>query len=282
MCQPQRLAHMQINRTVLTTLCNRGGLGKSTLFSILAQYLRHQGIPFRGFDLDPDHRSFSRLFPSEVQLCDLGHEPISDAIKVLRATATAAISLVDPRAHLGEHLAEAIRITTFPRLLAESGGRLWIALFPADDLEVLQNIDKVVNNLQADANYVIVHNRARSPQTRMFDGSLLERDILALGSVYLEIPPLLSWARNHHAALEAEHDRGITHLEVVGDRSLKLDHMARLVIEDWLKASFTNLALIAPSILPEGLASVQSDTPPEASDHAVRAKRGAKINRENL
>jgi len=272
---------MQTNRIVISTACNRGGLGKSTFFALLAQYFQVQGIPFHGFDLDGDHQSLSRLFPDAIELAPTGSEPVGDMLKVLRASVHSPITIVDPRAHLGEHLLEALRITEFSRYLSESGGQLWLAVFPSDDLEVMQNTDKVISALQGAAQYIIIRNRGRSPQTRMFDGSALEHDILALGGVSLEIPSLLGWARNHLAALEAEQERGISHLEAIKNMELRLDPMVRLVIEDWIRASFSNIERIAPRIIPSAYCTIcsASQTPHHTP---VTAKRGAKINRENL
>ena len=67
----------------------------------------------------------------------------------------------------------------------------------------------------------------------MFDGSELEAELQSLGSEVLEVPALLSLARNHLAALEAELGRGIPHAEAVVNSDLALDPLVRMAIEDW-------------------------------------------------
>lgn len=66
----------------------------------IAAWLEQRGVPWQGFDLDPDHRTFSRLYPEATQLVELGDEPEGDVIKVLRKLNATPVTLIDPRAHL--------------------------------------------------------------------------------------------------------------------------------------------------------------------------------------
>ncbi|MBI2512508.1 MAG: ATPase [Opitutae bacterium] len=265
----------------ITSLQTRGGVGKSTLFSALGQYCDQRGVPWRGYDLDPDHRNFSRLFPDSVAMRELGPEPESEIIKLARTASETSVTLTDPRAHLGDVTARAWEMIRFPETFATLGGRITVLLFPGDDLEILTDIDGVVSRLGAGVDYAIVRNPARQPRTRMFDGSDLEADLLRLGAESLEIPPLLALARNHLAALEAQQGCGITHVEAVANRTLPLDGMVRLVVEDWLRTIFRRFDSIAGQLLPTEFAAkiAPVDKPTVA---AAPVKRGAKINSNNL
>lgn len=58
-------------------------------------------MDWAGYDLDGDHRSFSRLFPDTVTLRDLtGDEPEAEVIKIARTITAAPVTLIDPRAHI--------------------------------------------------------------------------------------------------------------------------------------------------------------------------------------
>lgn len=266
----------------ISCLQTRGGIGKSTVFSALAQYCDQRGVSWRGFDLDADHRNFSRLFPEAVALRELGQEPESEIIKLARAAPETPVTLVDPRAHLGDIVLRAWDMIRFPETFAAAAGRITALLFPGDDLEVLTDIDALVARLGNSVDYVIVRNPARQPRTRMFDGSDLEADLLRLGAAALEIPPLLALARNHLASLEAEQSRGITHVEAVANRALSLDGMVRLVVEDWLRTSFRRIDAIAGHLLPAEDAARITPVDTAASVEAPHIQRGAKINRNNL
>ena len=114
----------------------------------------------------------------------------------------------------------------------------------------------------------------------MYDGSELEADLLRFGAADLEVPVLLSLARNHLAALEASLGRGVSHLEAIANRGLSLDPMVRLILEDWIKMLFRRFDRIAATLLPTRLAAAMaaSEARPDA---AVNVRRGAKINRSN-
>jgi hypothetical protein len=247
----------------------------------LAAWLEQRGVPWQGFDLDPDHRSFSRLYPETTRLVELSDEPEGDVIKVLRQVADTRVTLIDPRAHLSATVLKAWDMIRFPESFAASGGRIAALLFPSDDLDVMSDLDATVTRLGERVRYVVVRNPARSPRTRMFDGSELEAELRRLGAAFLEIPVLLSLARNHLAAKEAELGRGLTHAEAVANTELSLDPMVRLLVEDWVRTLFRRLDEIAANLLPAELAA-KIATVASPAKPLVAVRRGAKLNLHSL
>jgi hypothetical protein len=271
-----------IQHRLIVPMQARGNVGKSTILGALGGWLEQHAIQWRGFDLDPDHRSLTRLFPENVALAPLGDEPEGDLIKLLRGCTGLPVTVIDPRAHLSEILIRGFEMIRFPETFAEKDGRVTVFLFPADDLEVMTDMDQTVSRLGGAVDYVVVKNRARAPRTRMFDGSELESDLRTLGADVLEFPALLSIARNHLAALEADLGRGVCHTEAVMNLQLPLDSLVRMVIEDWIKGIFRKFDRIAKKLLPAELAAAldSPQAPPPTESIAVR--RGAKINRSNI
>lgn len=271
-----------INRRWVLPVQKRGNLGKSTLVSVLAQYLDHRQVPWRGFDLDGDHRTFSRLFPDQVALREITDEPEAEIIKIARTSGEQSVVLIDPRAHMADMIMRAWEMIRFSEQFGKDGGRATVLLFPGDDLEILSDIDATVSRLSDTVDYVIVRNPARQPRTRMFDGSALEEDLVRLGAAFVEMPTLLALARNHLAALEAELGRGITHTEAIANRELALDPMIRLIVEDWLRSCFRRFDAIAAKLLPTEFAARITPVDAGVVDRAPRITRGAKINKSNL
>jgi hypothetical protein len=270
-----------IKHRLIVPIQARGNVGKSTSLAILAGWLEQHGIPWRGFDLDPDHQSLVRLFPDKVSLAPLGDEPEGDLIKILRGCAGVPVTVIDPRAHLSDLLVRGFEMIRFCETFASAGGRVTVLLYPADDLEVMTDLDRTVSRLGGAVDYVILKNRARATRTRMLDGSELEAELQSLGADAVEIPALLSVARNQLAALEADLGRGVPHAEAVMNLELPVDSLVRMVIEDWLKGLFRKLDRIAGKLLPEDLAvGITSEALAPTAGVAVR--RGAKINRGNL
>ncbi|MBK9990938.1 MAG: ATPase [Verrucomicrobia bacterium] len=248
----------------------------------LAQYCDQRGVPWLGFDLDPEHATFSRLFPEEVILQPLGDEPEAEVIKIFRRCTETPVTLIDPRAHLSDVVLRGWDMIRFPEQFSAQGGRITTVVFPGDDLEILTDIDGLVSRLGDKVDYLVVRNPARQPRSRMFDGSPLEDDLKNLGAAFLELPHLLAVARNHLSALEAELGRGITHLEAVANRELPLDGMIRLVVEDWIRTSFRRFDQVADKLLPTEYAAKITRVDTATVVSAPRITRGAKINKTNL
>lgn len=268
--------------SLIVPVVKRGNLGKSTCITQLASWLDYIEVPWQGFDLDSDHASFFRLFSGSVKLISLGGEPEGDLLNVMRHAMTSPVTLIDPRAHLSQHLLQAWEMVKFPEHFAESKGRITVLLFPADDLEVMSDMDSVVSQLQDRVDYLVVRNPARSPRSRMFDGSELERELQQLEAKFLEMPALLSLARNHLAALEAELGRGVSAIEAASNRELPLDNMVRLVIDDWVRNVFRRFQGIAERILPSSHLPKAVSVDNNTKTKAPIVIRGAKINRNNL
>ena len=271
----------EISNVLVTCAVKRGNLGKSTALSLLAGWLEQRGVPWQGFDLDPDHQSFVRLFPGTVRSIPLGEEPEGDVIRVLRSDTASPVTLIDPRAHLSGTIFRAWEMIRFPTTFSETGGRITALVFPGDDLEVMADLDATVTRLGSQVDYLVVRNPARSPRTHMFDGSELEAELSRLGAGFIEIPPLLSLARNHLAAKEAELGCGITHAEAAANRELGLDPMVRVLIEDWLRTVFQRFDAVASHLLPTAFAEKIRPTAPRPSVDAP-SRRGAKLNLKHL
>jgi hypothetical protein len=247
----------------------------------IAAWLEQRGVPWQGFDLDSDHRTFSRLYAETARLVELGDEPEGDVIKVLRHVGDTPVTLIDPRAHLSATVLKAWDMIRFPESFAEQGGRTVALLFPSDDLDVMSDLDAMVTRLGDRVQFVVVRNPARSPRTRMFDGSELETELQRLDAAFLEIPVLLSLARNHLAAKEAETSRAIAPVEAAANRELGLDPMVRLLIEDWIRTLFRGLDRNAAKLLPATYA-VKINRPALAETARVTVSRGAKLNLRSL
>jgi hypothetical protein len=269
----------ETERVLITSIAKRGNLGKSTVMAGIAGWLNQRGIAWQGFDLDPDHQSFVRLFPESVQPVPLGEEPEGDVIRVLRTVNAAPVTLLDPRAHLNGTILRAWDMIRFPETFAEAGGQIVVLLFPADDLEVMSDLDATVTRLGDRVDYLVVRNPARNIRTRMFDGSELEEELKRHHASFLDVPVLLSLARNHLAAKEAELGRGITHAEAFANGNLGLDPMVRLVVEDWMRLLCCHLDAVAGHILPSALvAKIAPTATASAQVVSLPARRGAKLN----
>lgn len=270
-----------VSKRLLMPLALRGNIGKSTTLALLGQWLNQKSIPWNGLDWDADHCTFSRLFPEQVSLCEISEEPMGEVIKNIRKGFISPVSLWDPRAHFSNTIMDAWQLIKFQEAFAEEGGRITALVFPNEDIDVLDQIDLSIQKLGDSVDYLIIKNRARALKTRMFDGSELELALLKLEAKTMEIPALLSLARNQVAALEVDLGRGLTHVEAVGNKEVPLDSMVRHIISDWLKGIFRDFERVSECLLPTNLLK-PSELEKTEDKLLISVRRGAKINRNNL
>ena len=257
----------------------KGNVGKSIETAARACWLNQRGIPWQGFDLDGDNKTLSRLFPGQAKLVPLTGQAddLDELISILRKTTAAPVTLVDPRAHLDAQLLQALRTTRFFEIAAAQNIGITIMVFPLDDLDVMTNLDSVCLYCGNQVEYVIVRNPARAPKTRMFDGSELEKELLSHGAASLTVPLLSEFVKLRLAKLEADHQRGIAFNEALGNDELRLDVMARGVLQDWLGTLFSQYDRIAAKLLPAAeAAALKPKGAPPIGDLAT-AIRGARV-----
>ena len=145
----------------------------------------------------------------------------------------------------------------------------------------MDDIAATVDALGSGVDWVLIKNKVKTPRTRMFDGSELERELDGFGAVRLELPALLSDTRNHLRAVELQEGRGISPAEALRNPDLKMDTTHRIILEDWLRTLFHGFEAIADHLLPTAEArTVKASIEPAVGKKTVR--RGAKINRANI
>jgi hypothetical protein len=268
-----------VQHRVVAPLQVRGNLGKSTEAIVRGEWMRARRISWQGFDLDQDNRTLSEALPEEVQLVELSPEPVSDLVRILRATPKASVTSIDPRAHLHSLILETLKLLNFTEWGAALGVRLTVLVFPLDELSDLDDIARTVDALGPGVDWVIVRNARLQQRTRMFDGSELEAELLGLGAATLQVPLLLSDTRAHLRAKEVRLGRALSFAEALKNPDVGLDLTHRLVLEDWLRRLFGQYdALAAHFLSPEDAARLGAALEPAAAVPERPRKRGAKVN----
>ena len=79
-------------------------------------------------------------------------------------------------------------------------------MFPLDDMDVMTNLDELCQFCGSQVEYIVVKNPARAARTKMFDGSLLDAELKALGATIITLP-LLSGNREDESGLSRNQAR---------------------------------------------------------------------------
>jgi len=273
-----------IKHRLILPIQAKGNMGKSIEAAARACWLNQRGIAWQGFDLDGDNRTLSRLFPDHVSLLPLRGqaEDFDELITVLRRTTAQPVTVVDPRAHLDGLLMKALATAHFFDIASQQDIGITLLVFPLDDLDVMTNLDAVCDFCGKRVDYIIVRNPARAPRTRMFDRSVLEKDLLDLGAASITVPVLSEFVKLRLAKLEADQQRGIPFNEAIGSDALGLDIMARGILQDWLGTLFQQYDQIAVKLLPtQEAATIKPRTAVPTIGEPLPTKRGGKANLSN-
>ena len=270
-----------VEHRLVLPIQTRGNIGKSTEAIARCEWMSQRQVPWLGYDLDGFNRTLSTTFPENVTLVADSGEPEGEIIKILRRAAHAPVTVVDPRAHMNDTILRAMRMVEFTNRAADNGVRATVLLFPIDEISDMDDIAATVEALGCGVDWVLVKNKVKTPRTRMFDGSELERELEIFGAVRLEMPALLSDTRNHLRAVELQQGRGISPAEALRNPDLQVDTTHRIILEDWLRTLFQGLDAIASHLLPTAEArAIQAQAELPAGNRSLR--RGAKVNRANI
>jgi hypothetical protein len=268
-----------VKHRLILPLQSKGNLGKSIETTARACWLCQRDVDWQGFDLDADNQTLSRLFPDQVKLVPINGrtEDQDELVRILKKVTAKPVTVIDPRAHLGGLLKNALEATDYFRLADRQGVGITVTVFPFDDVDVMTNLVELCQFCGDRVDYVIVKNPARAARTRMFDTSPLEKELTGLGAVTITLPTLSEMVKMNLARMEAEHERGIPFNEAIAEDGLGLDIMARGILQQWLTDVFNQYDRIAGMLLPgDEAAKVKPKAMPGLGTPKVR--RGAKVN----
>ena len=174
----------------------KGGVGKSLVARILAQYLIDRQIPFLGFDTDRSHGALMRFYAGFAAPIVADRFEALDAIVEAAAAQPDRRILVDLAAQTHEALARWIDESGVLELAEEAGFVLyyWHVMDAGrDSVDLLTKLlDRFGNRLR----YVLVLNQLRGDDFSLLKSSGQEARALALGA------RLVSLKRLHEGAIQ--------------------------------------------------------------------------------
>ena len=149
----------------------KGGVGKSLVSRVLAQYMIDREIPFLGFDTDRSHGSLLRFY------ADYASPVVIDKYESLDAIVEAAVEspekrvLVDLAAQTHDLLVKWIDESGVLEMAEETGVsvRYWHVMDTGKDS--LNLLGKLFDRFGARLNYTVVLNQLRGSSFELFDNS---------------------------------------------------------------------------------------------------------------
>ena len=216
----------------------KGGVGKSVVARVLAQYLIDNEIPFTGFDTDRSHGALMRFYAGYAS------PVIADSYEQMDAIVEAAIEnpegrvLVDLAAQTHEPLAKWMNESGVLDVAAESGIAMnyWHVMDSGQDSVDL--LGKIFTRFDSKLNYVIVLNQLRGEKFDIFEKSDAKEQALELNARFVSLKRL-------HEPVIAKIDAGSTSFWAARNRSASepngLGLLERQRVKVWLKHAYAEL-----------------------------------------
>ena len=224
----------------------KGGVGKSVLARLLAQYFIDKEQPFIGFDTDRSHTSFTRFYadyasPVVVDTYE-GLDAVASAFEIADPALAPPRVIVDLAAQTAEPLARWIKDSEVFAVLADMGiaVNFWhVADAGNDSVELL---GRLLSTYEVGPNYIVVKNHGRGSDFSQLDASLALEKAIALGAKVIELPAL------HEASMRKIDRQNASFWAAINSKPLEdsLGLLERQRVKSWLKKayeSFDNLNL---------------------------------------
>ena len=216
----------------------KGGVGKSVVARVVAQYLIDQDTPFLGFDTDRSHGALLRFYS------DYASPVVVDRYESLDLIVESAIAnpdkriLVDLAAQTHEPLVKWLDESGVLELAEETGYSLtyWHVMDSGKDSVDL--LKKLLNRFGARLNYLVVLNQLRGDNFDLFDQSGAREQLAELGS------PVITLKRLHEPVIN-KIDAGSTSFWAAKHRSETegkgLGILERQRVKMWLNSAYAEL-----------------------------------------
>jgi hypothetical protein len=216
----------------------KGGVGKSVVARVLAQYMIDKGIPFLGFDTDRSHGSLLRFY------ADFASPVVVDRYESLDAVVEAASEnrekrvLVDLAAQTHEALVTWMDESGVLEALGENGLSLsyWHVMDSGrDSVDLLK---KLLDRFSSRLNYVLVLNHVRGENFDILDKSGEKQRALSLHAKVVTLKRL-------HEAVIRKIDAGSTSFWAAKNKSETdvkgLGLLERQRVKVWLKHAYEQI-----------------------------------------
>jgi hypothetical protein len=225
---------------LILTHGEKGGVGKTTVARIIADFLGTRDTSFRAFDAEGATGQLLRFHPEEtsaVQVESAAH--IAPVLDYLMEGNGKRLALVD----LGARSGEDVRSWLYRggALEEAEAARLGITVVYVlgGAVDSVGHLKECFGALGRDVNYVIVKNFGVAGKFEVYDNSNVRQDLIAVGAREIGIPAL-------DGAVYQSVDRASVSFSSFADgRTGNFSYTERRYCKTWLRECFTALESVA-------------------------------------
>lgn len=215
----------------------KGGVGKSVLTRIIAQYCIDRSIPFVGYDTDRSHGSFSRFYAGFASPVVVDSYASIDRVVETQCANPTQHAVVDLAAQTLRPLRAWIEASGMAELLAEHAHRAVFWHVMDDSMDSLATLGAVIEAFGSSVSYVVVLNYGRGGDFAHVEASSQLAAAKALGA------RVIALQRLHEAAMR-KIDQADASFWAAGNRSEgagSLGLLERQRVKVWLRRTYQDL-----------------------------------------
>jgi hypothetical protein len=176
---------------LILTHGEKGGVGKTTVARIVADFLNSHGTQFRAFDAEGPTGALLRFYPNETSAVNVVSAPsIAPVLDFLMDGGGKHIALVDLGARSGVDVKNWLYKGS--ALEEAEAARLGITVVYVlgDAVDSVGHLKECLASLGRDIKYVIVKNLGVCSKFDVYEQSKVRQDLLAIGAAEISIPGL--------------------------------------------------------------------------------------------
>ncbi len=216
----------------------KGGVGKSVVARLLAQYFIDHHRPFTGFDTDRSHTSFLRFYADYASPVVVDNfEGLDHVVSVFDTDETAETApsvIVDLAAQTAKPLARWIQESDLIALMGEMGHAVNFWHVADGGVDSVALLDRLLDTYGDAPNYIVVKNYGRGSDFAYMEGSDAMQRAEAAGARIITLPALHESSmqkvdRQNASFWAASNNR-------IGDNALGL--LERQRVKTWLRSAY--------------------------------------------
>jgi hypothetical protein len=218
----------------------KGGVGKSVVARLVAQYCIDRAIPFAALDADGSHGALLRHYAEHSRAVDFDRFESADDI-MARATEADRQVVVDLPAQSERRLFAWLTETGILDLARECDVKIVFWHVMDDGKDSILMLDRLLERVGTAARYCIVKNLGRGRDFHLFDRSPTRARAEAQGALVLSLPELHAAAMQKIDHLDASFWAAVNNPAVGSDTFTRMD---RQRVKVWLQVAFDQIARV--------------------------------------
>lgn len=221
----------------------KGGVGKSVVARLLAQYLIDKNRPFVGYDSDRSHATFARFYADFASPVVLDTYASADGIAEDLVADPAKNAVVDLAAQSLRPLAQWVTESGVPEVLGEVGVPVFAWHVMDDSKDSLTTLASLTAAFGSSVRYVVVLNHGRGSDFSEVRASPQLAAAVALGATIIELPKLHDASMHRIDTFDTSFWAAVNRTE---KSEATLGLLERHRVRVWLKGVYESFDLMFP------------------------------------